>query len=352
MRYLTLFNLEIVHAYYIDQRCPDFQIEPTPGTQKLLNDCRCILKPLPNGLRILVAVNNENTPFIPLPTNPVFTFHLRLRNPDFGLFTDLADVSQLTAPLYSNELLATSGDLVPVSQEAWFTEQFVVRRPASREPFVLGGRPLESLKTAGAFIVKGLGEKSGHKRYDEEARVIMVNSSKTRPGTPFTVTYPTMPRLARDVFADVEIKYDPVPASLLGNVNSFRITFRSKKARWKYYIVTDKLDSRTTLPSLEDKDKVIFFNAEDRTDLTRTPDPSDEIAARLAKRYPNKQHFRFISSSLLLCQQAVRKNIQFHLNGGKVIDALPNPSLENYCIDIRNAVREHTLYRVIEYFIH
>lgn len=345
MKHLALFSLEILHAYYTDQRCSDFQIEPTPGTQKLLNNCRCVLKPFSNGLRILIAVDNENKPFIPLQANPVFDFHLRLRNPDFGLFTDLTEVSQLAAPLYTNKLPAPSGDLVPVAQEAHFTEQFIVQRPSPKETFVLSGRPLEGLKPEKTFVVEGLGGKPESIRYNEDARVITVNSSKTEPGIPFTVTYPIRPRLEQGVFAAVEIKYRPDTASLFENTNSFRITFQPKKARWKYYIVTDKSNGKTALPSLEDKDKAISFELANQKDLS-----SDEMAVKIARQYPNKQCLCFISSSLLSCQQAARKNIQFRLNGDKVINSLPTPSLRNYCIDVRNAEREYTLYQVIQYF--
>lgn len=352
MKYLTLFRLEILHAYYPDQRCPDLQIEPTPWTQKLLDDCRCILKPLPNGVQALVMVNEKDRPFIPLPSDPVFVFGLRLQNPDFGLFTDLTAYSQAAAPLYTQASPATSGELTLTSREAWFTEHFAVREPSTKEAFSLSGRPLANLKTAGAFTVKGLAAKTGRKVYDEKARVLVVNSAAVHSGTPFTVTYPTLPRLERGVFAEAEIKYDAKPASLAGDVHSFQIGFKPKEARWKYYVLTDKADNISVPPAIEDKDKAIFFNAEDRTDLTQTPDASDLVAARLAEQHPDKQLYRFLSSALVPCRAAARKNIQFQFNGQKVIDALPNPSLQNYSMDLRNATQEYTLHHIVKYFTH
>jgi hypothetical protein len=124
--------------------------------------------------------------------------------------------------------------------------------------------------------------------------------------------------------------------------NSFRITFQSRKARWRYYIITDKANGK---PAVEDKEKAISFDIENLKDLS-----TDEMAVKLAKQYPDKQCLCFVSSSLIPCQQAARKNIQLRLNGDKVIHSLPNPPLQNYCSGVRNAAPEYTLYQVIRYF--
>lgn len=346
MRYLQLFRLEVLHSYYADQRCPDFEIEPMEDTRKLLKNYRCVSKPLTNGLRVFIAVNDDGTAFIPLPETEalVFGFHLRLRNPDFPLFTDLETTSQLAAPLYTNETPAAGGELIPVSQEAWFTEHFVVRQQADREPFSLSGRPLEGLTTTGQFIVEGLGTKPAHKRYDEETRAILVNTLQDAPGTPFTVTYPIAPRLGRGVFADVEINYSLAEGEQLGNANPFTITFQSREARWKYYIVTDKSNGNGLLPSIEDKDGLISFHPEDPAQ------PPGRAGELVAKQYPDRPCLRVISDGPVRCQQAARRNIQLYLDGQKVIDSLPNPSLQNYCSDIRSGAREHALYQIIQYF--
>jgi hypothetical protein len=293
---------------------------------------------------------DQGVPFIALPPKPTFAFQLRLENPNFVLFTDLTEINKTVAPLYTNS--GQSKELSLVSREAWSTEGFIVQQPSKREAFALSGRPLPDLKTAGAFVIKGLGQKSPHKRYDEIARVITVDTSLAKPGTPFTITYPTAARLKQGVFADVEVRYDGNPAKLAESASQFRIVFKTKEARWKYYIVTDKTNNKADALTLEDKDKVIVFKAEDRTDLTKTPDPADNVAAELARQYPNMQYFRFISDTLVPCQKAARKTIQFQLNGEKVIDALPNPALENYSIDARNATREYTLYQIVKYFTH
>jgi hypothetical protein len=108
MRYRPLLNLNVSHAYYADGQCPDFQIEVTPETQRLLNNYRCIVKPFSHGLRILTAVDHD-TPFIQFRKELIFAFQLVLRNPDFAMFTDLPEMARSAARLYINEQVNTTG---------------------------------------------------------------------------------------------------------------------------------------------------------------------------------------------------------------------------------------------------
>jgi len=89
MKYLPLFTLNLNHAYYADRRCPDFVVEPTPDTRRLLNKYRCIAKPHANGIRVLAATADDGSLFIQPVTGVTFVFQLILQNPMFPLFTDL-----------------------------------------------------------------------------------------------------------------------------------------------------------------------------------------------------------------------------------------------------------------------
>ena len=351
MKYLTLFQLVIEHAYYPDQRCPDFQIEPDPETQKLLRDCRFVMKTFANGIQVLAPLDDQGKLFISLASNPLFTFSLFLQNSDFALFTDLTDFGQASAPLFTNSSPATSGDLALTSRQAWSSEPLIVQQPGVKETFILGGRPLENLKLAD-ISVSGLNTKTGLKSYDAAKRVIAVNSSTTSPGTPFLVTYPVKPRLSRGVFADAEISFDANPAGLFGGDDTFRIVFTPREVRWKYYLVINKSNNKTQLLALEDGDQLIAFDPADQTNLTQTPDPTDVVALRLAEQYPDMQYYRFISSSLIPCRKAVRKNIHLQLNGEKIINSVPNPPLQNYSVELRNGTNEYSQYQLIKYLPH
>jgi hypothetical protein len=321
-------------------------IEPVAETQKLLQDCRAVLKTVPGGVRIVVPATEDNLPFIPLPTNPRLGFHLRLQNSDFVLFTDTSEIDAAAAALYTNSTPARNGRLALGSRDQFSSERLAVKNPAKNETFVLAGQPLAGLK-AGAFVVQGLGGKAVRVNYNVDNGTISLNTAGATPGTTFTVTYPVGSRLERGVFADVEINYDSSPVDLTENTTGFEVVFNVKEARWKYYLVAD---STMTSAALSDQDQVVVFAASDQTDLTKSPDPADPIAARLAQRYPNRQTFRFLSSAFIPCQQSARKGIQLQLNGTKAMDSLPTPALQSYSLDTRNATQEYTLYQIVKYF--
>lgn len=342
MKYLPIFTLEIFHNYYADRRCSDFEIEPTPATQKLLADCRCVIKSLPNGLRVLITTADGVAPLIPLPDNATFAFHLRQQNPNFVLFTDSAAFATLAAPLYTNN--GNNADLVLSSRTASTTERFSVVKPSKTDAFTLSGRPLKSVALT-AFQISATGGAAPQPvSYDETAKVLRVNSANANAGTSFTVTYPTAPALPPNVFADVEIKL----ASLTGGGSKFQIVFKAKQVRWKYYVVTSKSDKNSNIPSIEDKDKAIVFENTGRTNLTQAPDPSDRIATQIAEQYPNMQAYRLASNALVPCQETARKTIQLQMDGEKVLDALPNPALQNYSMDTTS--KEDSLYQIVKYF--
>jgi hypothetical protein len=109
MKFFPIFSLQLLHPYYRDGRCLDFAIEPTPETQRLLKNHRCVLKTAPNGLRVLSGGNAQHAPLIPLRKGTIFSFHLRLQNPDFALFTDLSEITSKPAPVYTNTEASATG---------------------------------------------------------------------------------------------------------------------------------------------------------------------------------------------------------------------------------------------------
>jgi len=347
MKYIQLLTLEIAHDYYADQRCNDFQIMPTPETQKLLKNCRCMLKSFQGGIQILMPIIEKGIPFIPLSADTIFAFYLRLQNPDFGLITDTTEIGKIASPLYTNTGVIPNLSLV--SRQAKLTESLIVSQPAQKEQFILSGKPQTGLEPKD-FVVQGLETVSNPDSYDPVAKTITLNSISASIGTQFTVTYPVAPQLNRSVFADVEINFKDAQMRKLDVMKNFKVIFTAKNARWKYYVVIDKVDNKQSIPTIEDKDKIVIFNIADRTDLTKVLDPSDDIAKKLAEQYPNRYYFRFVSNSFIPCRQTTRKAIQLQLDGEKVVDALPNPSFQNYTIDLRNSVKELSLYHIVQYF--
>lgn len=355
MKFQPLMALSLTHSYYRDGLCRDFWIEPTIATQGLLKNYRCILKSLPHGLQVLAPVTDDNTLFIPLPKGLTFVFQLRLRNPDFALFTDLTEINQIAVPLYTN---ADPGpgqkvQLALVSRRTWATESFTVGQPAKEDRYPLGDRPLAGLQLTD-FTVESLVKIGKVNRYEAATKTITINSADARPGDVFRVTYATTPRQARNVLAEVEIHTNNSLAENTAGPGEFTIAFKAKKARWKYYIIADGSDTQFYI---EDRGtSPVIFPAENRTDLNQQPDPADDIAQTLAAQYPQHQRLRFVSGDSVPCQQTARKSIQLRLNGNQVAGALPNPSLRNFSTiqTVLNGQphQEEALFQVIKCFTH
>jgi hypothetical protein len=334
MKFFPVFTLRVTHSYYTDGRCSDFLIELSRETERFISKHRCIVRSLPDGVQVLTAVDENKKPFIAFPDEMKFTFHLRLQNPDFALFTDLSDINHRVAPLYTNTGLGSEDgrQLRLDSRTAWHTERFVVFQPAPGEHFTLGGRPLAGLELS-AIELEGSG-KVKLKEYNSNDKIITVDSRSALPGETFAITYPIEPRLERGVYADVEIyNHDSLLAIEEGPVE-FQIAFSAKQARWKYYFITDLKSTadgfRIVNADPASEVSVPVFGDENRRYLNQDPDPQDDLAKELAEQYPKMQRFRFVSDDLVACRQAARKYLELHMDDNRLFGAIPNPSIRNY----------------------
>lgn len=104
MRYLPLFSLQLKHAYYNNSLCPDFHIEPSVDTAKVIKNHRCVLKRFLNGIQMFYPVTGAGHPFVSFDDDLIFKFCLYLKNTNFPLFTDLVELNQLASPYYSNDV--------------------------------------------------------------------------------------------------------------------------------------------------------------------------------------------------------------------------------------------------------
>lgn len=352
MKMLPLFDLYLGHPYYDDGRSTDFTIDANQGTLKLLNNHRCLLKPTPHGIRVLISVADDGSPFLPISQNAVFGFHLRLQNPDFALFTDLSELAGLAAPLYTNAGLSSAEalELALVSRQAYYSEGFAVRESAQAEAFTLRGNPLLGIQAAD-IRVEALGDIPRVTEYDPAAKIVTVNSQMASVGSRFTVTYEVAPAQGWGLFADVEIHNNASLRDLSEGPTRFGLTFKAKTARWKYYVVTNKGDSQFRI---EDRDESpLVFSDDSWRDLSREPDESDEVAKTLAQQYPDLRRIRFVSDEPVPCRQGARKSIHLKMNGDQVGGVLPNPSPRNYStVEVaRNGdlQREDSLFQVVKF---
>ena len=353
MKYLPHFTLELVHPYYTDGRCPDFDIEPSLETEQLLRNQRCVLKTFQNGVRILTAVTDTGAPLIPLDGASRFHFHLHLKNPDFFLFTDLTSFDTIPAPIYSN-IDADDGSqpvgLTVLPRRLQVTETFEVQQPGLEEAFTLHGRPSPQL-TAGDFKVTGLGAITQPDQYRPQAKIIRLNTTSAAPETAFQVTFtgpfPTKP----GTFADVEIQANASLPSVSDGPGQFQIVFSPKEAYWRYFLITDKVDVDF---QIKDKAEVpILFDVANRVNLNANPDEQDQVAQRLKEQYPTLQRYRFTSDAPIICQQKARKMVQLHLDEDLVGESLPNPALQNFArqaiVTAEGSQQEEILYHVLKF---
>lgn len=354
MKYLPLFNLQLTHSYYTDGRCPDFLITSASKTVQLLKNHRCVLKLLPTGLRVLMAVTGADQPLIPLPSGATFTFQLWPRNPDFALITDLTAIDQARAPLFTNADLGSGhpANLVLTSRRAWSTEIFTVQQPADDEPFTLSGQPLEGLLKSD-FAIASLGTTTQPATYDAASRVITADTSAAAKGDTFDVTYKVAPRRTRGMLAEVDLHVNDSLPDVAAGPGQFEIAFQTKQTRWVYYLVTDQQQAGSQF-QIEDKGSTpLHFGSANKRDLNQQPDPADNVAEMLARQYPQMQRIRFMSDERVLCQQQARKSIQLRLNGLQVPGTLPNPSPRNFAmINVTNnggVQLEDSLYQLVKY---
>lgn len=103
MTHGVLLELFLRHSFYSDVRCSDFTLEPSVETARLLRNHHCLVRPSPDGVRVLTALDKSTgLPFLPLPSNAALRFQLVLRNDDFLFFTDLTGINAHSAPLFTN----------------------------------------------------------------------------------------------------------------------------------------------------------------------------------------------------------------------------------------------------------
>ncbi len=318
MKFLPLFDLQLRHDYYADHRCSDFLVEVAPSTQRTLRNLRAILKENPSGLRVILPVDAEDKPLIPLPTGAVFTFHLRLQNPDFALFTDLpkrAGIERLLTYTYTNSDVNDPEQLILTE----FPE------------------PPERPSAHGVFA---------------EINIVAPDTflPANRP-TSFHVDW-TAKALHWTYYIVTDLNVAETPLQIKERIDNKRA-------------------SETDTP--------VVFSLENQTTLVieEFPQFDDATAQALAQRYPNLHRFRFVSDAAIPCRHKPRKRIELLFDQQlepKVVDSasaqdptpepeqkheqivasLPNPSLRRYSrVPVAGHLeKQDTLFHVITQFTH
>jgi hypothetical protein len=339
MKFLTVFTLRIKHTYYADTRCRDFQIEPTAETERFLQNQRCIMKPLPDGIQLVTPLDDKGESLISMSANATFAFRLRLTNPDLPLFTDISEITSKSAPLFTNDglKLDNSGSLgkgpgsqaieLSLSERAESdTELSLLRENESSARFVLAGRPADKIDV-NRFTLQGL-DGDPKLTYSPGNKEITVDVAAAPKDRVFSVSYPVKPRLARGVFAEVEIHNNESMPKLGDAQPEFQVRFEAKKANWIYYFVTDLSPTRGAFAIASDPSvTTLKFSA-------IPADDSDTLAKALMAQFPTEAGFslnRFVSDQPVSCQERAIKGLHLKQADQTIFEVLPNPATRNFC---------------------
>ena len=334
MRFVPLFGARVRHDYYPNAVCRDLDFEPTAKTRRLIEGYRLRLQELPDGIAVWAATGADGkTARIALPRAEVFAFHLRVRNPDFALFTDLQELAGKTDPVYTNAALAAADGrtLKLIDRKSWNTETWVVPAATAQVKFTLAGNPLalngDALKVpkpADFSIVPPAGA-AKVTAYDAHAKTVTIQATAANQSV--SVRYRAKPVPDRNILADVELHYNKSMREL-GRDDAFEIRFKARVGRWAYYLITDQTGDFSIVDSIA-SGPPLGFSATNRTLLNAVPDEPDPFATALSRQYSDFQRIRFLSDQPVPCSSAARKGIELRLGGQKVLEAMPNPSVRH-----------------------
>ena len=272
MQYHPYFKLQLLHRYYAEHICADFIIAPTAACQRLLRNHRCVFKPSVNGFQMLVPLEHNQRPVVPLTESLSWVFVLRLKNPNFVSFTQFESEYQASQSLY---VFSNDGFKVPGSSDLGTTVvQRQAKLPADRSPLEAQcAATLAALPFSQRSSVFGL--------------VILYNNGS----------------LAQD-FSDM---------------SEFNIRFAAKQQVWTYYLVADKGTSTKTFSIQDERAELTFSSVK--------INPRDRIVTAIQQRFPDRQPILLQSSRPIPCQQYGRPNLQLLKQGHSKpwIPHLPNP---------------------------
>lgn len=87
--YAILATVNLLHEYYADGRCNDFEVVPTPTTVSVLKGAGILVKNIGNALILLVKVDEAGATYLKLPADLKLSFYLQLRSPAMLNYTNL-----------------------------------------------------------------------------------------------------------------------------------------------------------------------------------------------------------------------------------------------------------------------
>lgn len=341
MDYQLLFSIRINHNYYRKGYGKDLVLFPDEQTETMIRNHRMILRKQENGVDLIVPTEGPAATdqlVLPFPSESKFRFFLKLARPTFLQFTKL-DSARIAQVMKSREFYhfefkdeqtikaeGDEDDVVASILKPLRTDSLEVQGPnlsleddpnQELEAFFLHGIPLSGLGVD-AFVLDGLQpdtiEIDG---YEEALKKILVQTNAHAKGTPFTLSYRTIPTWASNTLGVVDIVDTSLiddPATSRGKV--YTIQFQSKEDAWHYYVVapSDWGSSEIQLGSNQ------FPSIE--------PPSDDDVMASLMQRFPpspSLKHFCFDLQKRPYTDSPLT-GLKLLADGQVIVKNLPNPS--------------------------
>ncbi len=347
-----LFDVRVTHNYYADLRCGDFAIVPAATTEAAMAGLRLAYKSFADHIRIYGELNS-NGDVIAAAAAPVsLDFTLRPRGDGFASITKLSDLAQQPAPLFTNDGVAPA-DPQPLrltTRRARTSESLTVSAPASTEPFVLAGTPLDGAAAAD-FVVVGAG---AVKSVAIKSKRITVDTSAMTRGASFEISYPVRASTSRGALADISLTLDAPLLKPMPTPRAFVVPLTSADTRWAYYVVTDFSGDLSTLTvvdaTLGNDPRALTMSDAGRVELTATTAATDSVGADLVGRYSGRRVIRLLSDAPVATRDTPLGSLELRVTNTALITRLPNPPPDRLVLlqsDAASAQRQMVRYQVI-----
>ncbi len=295
--YAVVAEVVLEHEYYADGQCPDFAVEPSPETARLLLRLGLLSRSTPSKFAVLAPVSGPETSTPRLqapPLNVSLEFHLRLRNEDFPFFTDLTRLTDLLSNPSAAVEKAPPGR-PPTSPGVHGSQGALVASGLARDsvtPVSTSAAPLDA--TADTTILRRpLVLPTGRPRPFASVRVVLEN---VRPGTS-----------------------SPARQS---------VRFAARQASWVYYCIMRAAGA----PSIWDAADEVQF---------KIADLSDPFLLHLKREHPGLHCTCVVSEKPVACREQPR-TLNLFLADSLVLAGLPNPSM-------RSLSRPDALVQILRY---
>ncbi len=322
--FLPVFQVELMHSFYTDALCSDFELFPLPETQQLMRNRQAIFSFRKTFGKMLIMADGT-TAAHPIGGTDALVFGMTLLNPALANFT-----TEWPSPkkifLFTNDGNTTDPATTPVT---------LIRSEISLSPKVIVHNIVESVagtatlkNDAGALVATqkfDAGMNGTELPFDIQhlPSGLYTVTETTTDGSIDYLYYADNQLLFKNIFGLIRIvnqatfpfNYDGKPV--------YRVSFTPKSAQWKYYVVAPAMSGAdignlTVVHTGAGASALVF---------TKTyPVPATDQNASILSADTSKVVL-FTSNTSVAYQQAPRKQIELRKGPSTVLSNLPNPDV-------------------------